>query len=66
MSSDDLECKGCLSYGKEIFQPFYCSLKIKCKELECPCFACLVKMVCINEKHCKKIIDYANYTVKNS
>ena len=57
MSSNDIECKGCISYGKESYELVYCNLKRKFKNLECPCFTCLVKMVC-KDTRCVLISDY--------
>ena len=58
MSSNDIECKGCISYGKESYELVYCNLKRKFKNLECPCFTCLVKMVCIDDIYCEILSDY--------
>ena len=63
MSTNDIECKGCISYGKESYEPDYCSLPVRFENLEYPCFTCLVKMVCEDFSNCQILLDYCKLKV---
>ena len=58
MSSNDIKCKGCFSYGKEDDFAAACDLPPTHGDVECPCLTCLIKGVCRYFSDCKKIIEY--------
>jgi len=54
-------CKGCRTYeifGDCNFLPVIKKSKNKPEGLICPCSTCLVKMVCLTDKNCKRIVLY--------
>ena len=54
-------CKGCRTYelfGSCNFIPVIKRSKNKPEGLVCPCSTCLVKMMCLTDKNCKRIALY--------
>jgi hypothetical protein len=55
------ECKGCATLYEKGFGTDYCQLyyKGKVKDVNCPCFECLIKGVC--EESCNNFKEFIEY-----
>jgi hypothetical protein len=52
MSSEEIECRGCVSFGVPVKNFLHCSAPAHYEDYECPCITCLVKMTCTQYHSC--------------